>query len=76
MDINDIKNISITGAGHPMGPFRLMDLTGIDLEYFMKMEAFRNTGDRADLPSPGVIERYTRGDYGEKTGRGWYEYTK
>ena len=58
-----------------MGPFRLMDLTGIDLEYFMKSEAFKNTGDRSDLPSPGVVERYVKGDYGEKTGRGWYDHS-
>lgn len=70
----DIDKACLYGAGHPMGPFRLMDLTGIDLEYFMKSEAFRNSGDRTDLPSPGVVERYVKGDFGEKTGRGWYDY--
>lgn len=70
----DIDKACLYGAGHPMGPFRLMDLTGIDLEYFMKSEAFKNTGDRCDLPSPGVVERYVKGDYGEKTGRGWYDH--
>ncbi len=72
----DIDKACVYGAGHPMGPFRLMDLTGIDLEYFMKMESFRRSGDRSDLPSPGVVERYNRGNYGEKTGRGWYEYSQ
>jgi len=71
----DIDKACLYGAGHPMGPFRLMDLTGIDLEYFMKSEAFKNTGDRSDLPSPGVVERYVKGDYGEKTGRGWYDHS-
>ncbi|HOO71796.1 MAG TPA: 3-hydroxyacyl-CoA dehydrogenase family protein [Spirochaetota bacterium] len=72
----DIDKACLYGAGHPMGPFRLMDLTGIDLEYTMRMEAFRNSGDRADLPSPGVVERYFRGAYGEKTGEGWFDYRK
>ena len=71
----DIDKACLYGAGHPMGPFRLMDLTGIDLEYFMKMEAFKNSGDRADMPSPGVVERYIKGDFGEKTGRGWFDYS-
>lgn len=71
----DIDKACVYGAGHPMGPFRLMDLTGIDLEYFMKMESFRSSGDRGDLPSPGVVERYNRGEYGEKSGRGWYDYS-
>ncbi len=70
----DLDKAAVYGAGHPMGPFRLMDLTGIDLEYIMRMEAFRNTGDRSDLPAPSVVERYVKGDFGEKSGRGWYEY--
>ena len=72
----DIDKACVYGAGHPMGPFRLMDLTGIDLRYIMSMEKFRNSGDLSDLPPPSVVERYIQGHYGEKTGKGWYDYTK
>ncbi|NWF56982.1 MAG: 3-hydroxyacyl-CoA dehydrogenase family protein [Syntrophaceae bacterium] len=72
----DIDKACVYGAGHPMGPFRLMDLTGIDLNYIMSLERFKKTGDRADLPSPSVVERYMKGNYGEKTGKGWYDYTQ
>jgi len=72
----DIDKACVYGAGHPMGPFRLMDLTGIDLRYIMSMEQFRKTGDLADLPPPSVVERYIQGHYGEKTGKGWYDYSK
>ena len=72
----DIDKACVFGAGHPMGPFRLMDLTGIDLNYIMSLERFKKTGDRADLPSPSVVERYMKGTYGEKTGKGWYDYTQ
>ena len=72
----DIDKACVHGAGHPMGPFRLMDLTGIDLRYIMSMEKFRKSGDLADLPPPSVVERYIQGHYGEKTGKGWYDYTK
>jgi len=74
--IEDIDKACVHGAGHPMGPFRLMDLTGIDLNYTMSMERFKRTGNFADLPAPSVVERYTQGHYGEKTGKGWYDYTK
>lgn len=74
--VEDIDKACVYGAGHPMGPFRLMDLTGIDLNYIMAKERFRKTGDPADLPSPSVVEKYINGDYGEKTGKGWYEYPK
>jgi 3-hydroxybutyryl-CoA dehydrogenase len=72
----DIDKACVFGAGHPMGPFRLMDLTGIDLNYIRSMERFKESGNRADLPFPSVVERYIKGSYGEKTGKGWYDYTK
>jgi 3-hydroxybutyryl-CoA dehydrogenase len=72
----DIDKACVFGAGHPMGPFRLNDLTGLDLSYTMAMEAFRETGDRSLLPSPSLVEHYIKGEYGEKTGKGWYDYSK
>ena len=72
----DIDKAQVYGAGHPMGAFRLMDLTGIDLTYIMSMEKFRATGDPAHLPPPSVVERYQQGHYGEKTGQGWYDYSQ
>ncbi|BBO75567.1 hypothetical protein DSCW_29840 [Desulfosarcina widdelii] len=73
--IEDIDKACVYGAGHPMGPFTLNDLTGIDLQYIMDLETFRETGNVADLPSPSLVERYVKGCYGKKTGRGWYDYS-
>ncbi|MEE8390820.1 MAG: 3-hydroxyacyl-CoA dehydrogenase family protein [Anaerolineae bacterium] len=72
----DIDKAQVYGAGHPMGTFRLMDLTGIDLSYTMAMERFRETGDPAHFPPPSLVERYMNGHYGQKTGKGWYDYTE
>jgi len=74
--VEDIDKACVFGAGHPMGPFRLNDLTGLDLSYTMGMEAFRETGERSLLPSPSLVEHYIKGEYGEKTGKGWYDYTE
>ncbi|MBA3031317.1 MAG: 3-hydroxyacyl-CoA dehydrogenase family protein [Desulfobacteraceae bacterium] len=74
--VEDIDNACVYGAGHPMGPFRLNDLTGLDLSYTMGMENFKNTGDRSVLPIPSLVEHYKKGEYGQKTGKGWYDYTK
>jgi len=74
--MEDIDKAQVFGAGHPMGTFRLMDLTGIDLTYTMGMEAFRATGDVSRLPSPSVVEKHMKGEYGQKTGKGWYDYTE
>lgn len=72
----DIDKACVYGAGHPMGPFRLQDLTGIDLGYTMSMESFKASGDRSLLPHPRLVEHYMRGEYGEKTGKGWYDYSE
>jgi len=72
----DIDKACVYGAGHPMGPFRLNDLTGIDLTYDVCMGHFLETGNPADLPSPSIVKRYTEGKFGQKTGEGWYSYKK
>ena len=72
----DIDKACVYGAGHPMGPFRLMDLTGIDLTYDIGMSHFYDTGDRADLPTPSVVKKVAEGKLGQKTGEGWYSYKK
>jgi 3-hydroxybutyryl-CoA dehydrogenase len=74
--VEDIDNAVKGALGHPMGPLELLDMTGIDLEYRLGMERFRETGNLADKPSPCLVERYARGDYGRKTGKGFYDYTK
>jgi len=74
--VEDIDKAQVHGAGHPMGAFRLMDLTGIDLNFTMAMEKFKETGDSRYFPSPSVVEKYIKGEWGEKTGKGWYDYNK
>jgi 3-hydroxybutyryl-CoA dehydrogenase len=74
--IEDIDSAVKGALGHPMGPLELLDMTGIDLEYHLGMERYRETGNLADKPSPSLVERYAKGDYGRKTGKGFYDYTK
>ncbi|MCP4687526.1 MAG: 3-hydroxyacyl-CoA dehydrogenase family protein, partial [Desulfobacterales bacterium] len=28
------------------------------------------------LPMPSLVKHYARGEYGEKSGKGWYDYSK
>lgn len=63
-----------TALGYPMGPFELMDLTGIDIGFHAKQGRYAETGDPADAPSRSVTERVEAGHLGRKTGRGWYQY--
>ena len=72
--ISDIDLAVKNGLGHPMGPLELLDMTGIDLEYDILMEKYRMTGDVSDKPSPALVERYAKGEYGRKSKKGFYEY--
>jgi 3-hydroxybutyryl-CoA dehydrogenase len=66
---------AVKGAlAHTMGPFESLDMTGIDLEYNVYMEKFRASGDKSNLPAACLTEKYARGDYGRKSGKGFYEY--
>ncbi len=63
------------GLNHPMGPFELLDLTGIDLNY-LSMEDRMKEGE----PKPHGYEiakaKYEAHEWGRKTGKGFYEYTE
>lgn len=70
----DIDTAVKNGLGYPMGPFQLLDLTGVDLAYHVSMERYRESGDPADRPSPTVVEKFTKGEWGKKVGKGFYDY--
>ncbi|MGO4490654.1 3-hydroxyacyl-CoA dehydrogenase family protein [Arthrobacter sp. 2YAF22_2] len=72
--VADIDTAAKTALGHPMGPFELMDLVGLDVSYLIRQATFEETGDPADLPHPALTELYDQGNYGRKTGKGWYSY--
>ncbi|WP_067668170.1 3-hydroxyacyl-CoA dehydrogenase family protein [Nocardia miyunensis] len=72
--VEAIDTVCRTALGYPMGPFELMDLTGIDIGYLTKTARFDASGDPRDAPSRSVRLLVERGELGRKTGRGWYDY--
>ncbi len=73
--VEDIDLAAEKGLNYPMGPFRLMDLTGIDVNYYVRCDRFADSQDPYDAPSPLVIEKFKKGEFGRKTGKGWYDYS-
>jgi 3-hydroxyacyl-CoA dehydrogenase/enoyl-CoA hydratase/carnithine racemase len=60
--------------GMPMGPATLADLTGIDINFHVNTTFERTLGERYAV-HPLTEAIYNVGDYGRKTGRGYFDYT-
>ncbi|XP_027200417.1 putative 3-hydroxyacyl-CoA dehydrogenase B0272.3 [Dermatophagoides pteronyssinus] len=74
--IEDIDTAMKLGAGYPMGPFELWDLTGLDTTKFI-MDAWEKRGDPTLTmhKSPIIEEMVAKGHLGRKTGKGFYDYS-
>jgi 3-hydroxybutyryl-CoA dehydrogenase len=72
--LEDIDTTAKTALGHPMGPFELMDMVGLDVIDFIAQATHAETGEEADRPHPAITQMVARGMLGRKTGRGWYSY--
>ncbi len=71
----DIDLAVTKGLGHPMGPLRLLDVTGIDVSYLARMDEYKETGAESARPNRTLKEMYERGEWGRKSGKGFYEYS-
>ncbi|MFE4813547.1 3-hydroxyacyl-CoA dehydrogenase family protein [Peribacillus simplex] len=74
VDYKDIDLICRKALGHPIGPFELMDLSGIDVGYFVMQQRYNETGNPEDKPNACIEEKVNKGQLGRKTGKGWYDY--
>jgi len=75
--IADVDTAVKNGLNYPMGPFELMDLTGIDIAYFVTEYFYKELNKESKWVSPGLLKSMIRaGRLGRKTGGGWYDYGK
>lgn len=73
--IEEIDLACTKGLNYPIGPFKLIDLTGIDINYHIRQIKFQETNDEKDLPQKCLTEKYEAGELGKKTGKGFYQYS-
>ncbi|GIW35095.1 3-hydroxyacyl-CoA dehydrogenase NAD-binding domain-containing protein [Meiothermus sp.] len=65
----------LRGLGFPMGPFELMDLIGLDVNYAASSSVYQAFyGEPRYRPHPLQYQRVAAGLLGRKTGQGWYSY--
>ena len=73
----DVDTAVKNGLNYPMGPFELMDLTGIDICYFVNEYFHKELNKELKWVSPNLFKTMIRaGKLGRKTGEGWYDYSK
>jgi 3-hydroxybutyryl-CoA dehydrogenase len=73
----DIDKAAKLGLNYPMGPFELMDLTGIDINYHVMDYFYKELPKENKWDPPLFIKNMVRaGLLGRKTGKGWYDYSK
>jgi len=76
-DLIDLANIDslMESTGFRMGPFKLMDLIGNDINYAVSCSVYEQLGNPERLkPSFIQKEKVEAGQLGKKTGKGYYEY--
>jgi 3-hydroxybutyryl-CoA dehydrogenase len=69
----DIDKALKLGLNHPMGPFELVDLVGLDTRLSILQYLHRTLGEKY-RPCPLIEQYVAAGRLGKKSGRGVYEY--
>ena len=70
----DIDKALRLGLNHPMGPFELVDLVGLDTRLGVLEFLHKSLGEKY-RPCPLLVQYVKAGRLGKKTGRGVYEYS-
>jgi 3-hydroxybutyryl-CoA dehydrogenase len=73
--IEDIDKGMQLGAGHPMGPFTLLDFVGLDTVYKIAEIMFAEYRDSRYAPPPLLKRMVLAGMLGRKSGKGFYDYS-
>jgi 3-hydroxybutyryl-CoA dehydrogenase len=72
--VEDIDTSIKLGLNHPMGPFQLADLIGLDTVLAIARVLHEGLGDAKYRPSPLLVKYVEAGWLGRKTSRGFYVY--
>ncbi len=73
----DIDKAAKLGLNYPMGPFELIDMTGVDILLNVVDYFYENHNKELKWVAPRLLKDTVKaGRYGMKVGAGWYDYPK
>ena len=73
--IEDIDKAMRLGFNHPIGPFQLIDMSGVDVVFHALEGLTREYGERFK-PSEKMGELVEQKNLGQKTGEGFYRHQR
>ena len=74
MSAADVDSCMRLGAGHPMGPLKLLDFVGLDVAVAIGDSLHADSGRESDQVPERLRELAAAGRLGRKSGAGFYEY--
>jgi 3-hydroxybutyryl-CoA dehydrogenase len=75
-DVDDIDTAMKVGCGHPMGPFELADVVGLDVTLAIQRTLYMEFREPGYAPAP-LLEHLVKAGYlGRKTGRGFRDHRR
>jgi 3-hydroxybutyryl-CoA dehydrogenase len=74
MSAEDVDSCMTLGAGHPMGPLKLLDFVGLDVAAAIGEGLRRDSGTESHEPPQSLRALVAEGKLGRKSGAGFYEY--
>ncbi len=73
--VEDIDTAVKYGLNYPMGPFEMMD-GNLELTHTCLNLLYEMTGEERFKPTEELIAHIIAGEFGRRTGKGWYDYTQ
>ena len=73
--VDDIDFAMKLGCGHPMGPFELLDVVGLDVALAIEQTLYLEFREPGFAPAPLLEHLVTAGYLGRKSGRGFRDYS-
>jgi 3-hydroxybutyryl-CoA dehydrogenase len=74
MTAADVDACMSLGAGHPMGPLKLLDFVGLDVAQAIGDALYADSGEPAHRPPGRIVSMVGEGKLGKKSGEGFYDY--